>query len=269
MAHSTDRDNPTPNGGQNLPEGPQARPDLGREARRGIPEVIYAPSKTTPQIIAVARQFLSSTGRALISRVEPTVMDEVLEALPEAVALRYPLARALRLTMPDFPPRSTGGHVGIITAGTSDIPTADEARFMAEAMGCRVTCIFDVGVAGVHRLFEPLNALIAQAVDAVVVAAGMDGALPSLVAGLVPVPVVGLPTPVGYGKGGGGEAALLAMLQSCAPGMATVNIGNGIGAGAFAALIANRVAEARMTAPQPSAPLGQHVGAAPDEQSQN
>src|SRR5579875_3332505 len=114
MAHSTDRDNPTPNGGQNLPEGPQARPDLGREARRGIPEVIYAPSKTTPQIIAVARQFLSSTGRALISRVEPTVMDEVLEALPEAVALRYPLARALRLTMPDFPPRSTGGHVGII-----------------------------------------------------------------------------------------------------------------------------------------------------------
>jgi len=271
MAHSINHDhNGNSNGGRNLPEGPQARPDFGRETRRGIPEVIYAPSKTTPQIIAVARQFLASTGRALISRVEPVVVDEVLHALPEAVALRYPLARALRLTLPDFPLRSTGGQVGIITAGTSDIPTADEARFMAEAMGCRVTCIFDVGVAGVHRLFEPLNALIAQPVDAVVVAAGMDGALPSLVAGLVPVPVVGLPTPVGYGMGGGGEAALLAMLQSCAPGMATVNIGNGIGAGAFAALIANRVAEARMATPQPSAPLGQqHVGVAPDEQTPN
>jgi NCAIR mutase (PurE)-related protein len=255
-------------GGQTLPAGPVARPDFARESRRGIPEVILAQGKTTPQVIAVAREFLARTGRALISRLDPAVSDDVLHALPEAVALRYPLARALRLTLPDYPLRSTGGHVGIITAGTSDIPIAEEARFMAEAMGCRVTCIFDVGVAGVHRLFAPLEALLAQDVAAVVVAAGMDGALPSLVAGLVPVPVIGLPTPVGYGMGGGGEAALLAMLQGCAPGLAVVNIGNGIGAGAFAALIANRVAEARRSSPQPPASLGQeHADAAPAEQS--
>ncbi len=256
------------NGGQNLPAGPLARPDFAREERRGIPEVILAQGKTTAQVIAVAQAFLARTGRALISRLDPATVDDLLHTFPEAVALRYPLARALRLTLPDYPSRSTGGQVGIITAGTSDIPTAEEARFMAEAMGCRVACIFDVGVAGVHRLFEPLDALIAQDVAAVIVAAGMDGALPSLVAGLVPVPVVGLPTPVGYGMGGGGEAALLAMLQSCAPGMATVNIGNGIGAGAFAALIANRVAEARRSSPQPPASVGpNHADAAPAEQA--
>lgn len=243
--------------GMALPGGPLARPDLTREARRGIPEVILAISKTTPQVIAVAGEFLARTGRALISRIAPDVVDAVLDAHPQAVALRYPLANALRLTLPDVPSRSSGGHMGIITAGTSDIPTAEEARFMAEAMGCRVTSIFDVGVAGVHRLFTPLEALLATDVAAIIVAAGMDGALPSLVAGLVPVPVIGLPTPVGYGLGGNGEAALLAMLQSCAPGMTVVNIGNGIGAGAFAALIANRVAEARSSTPPPIASAGE------------
>ena len=246
------------NDGYNLPNGPLARPDFTRETRRGIPEVILAASKSTSQVIAIAQAFLERSGRALISRLEGTMMEEVIAALPYAVPLRYSLAHALCLTQPDFSSRSTDGHVGIITAGTSDIPTAEEARFIAEAMGCRVTCIFDVGVAGVHRLFEPLEALIASEVDAVVVAAGMDGALPSLVAGLVPVPVIGLPTPVGYGLGGGGEGALLAMLQSCAPGLTTVNIGNGIGAGAFAGLIANRVAEARRHALQPSASLAEH-----------
>ena len=246
------------NDGYNLPNGPLARPDFTRETRRGIPEVILAASKSTSQVIAIAQAFLERSGRALISRLEGAMMEEVIAALPYAVPLRYSLAHALCLTQPDFSSRSTDGHVGIITAGTSDIPTAEEARFIAEAMGCRVTCIFDVGVAGVHRLFEPLEALIASEVDAVVVAAGMDGALPSLVAGLVPVPVIGLPTPVGYGLGGGGEGALLAMLQSCAPGLTTVNIGNGIGAGAFAGLIANRVAEARRHAPQPSASLAEH-----------
>ena len=141
----------------------------------------------------------------------------------------------------------TGGHVGVLTAGTADLPTADEARVMAEAMGCRVSLVCDVGVAGLHRLFEPLGRLLDDGAGALVVAAGMDGALPSVVAGLAPVPVIGLPTAVGYGAGGGGVAALLSMLQSCAPGPAVVNIDNGIGAGAMAAMIANQAARGKTT----------------------
>ncbi len=256
MAHSAQDNGNTQRGRQSMPSGPLARPDLTREARKGIPEVILAESKTTAQVIAIARRFLESNGRALISRLTDAMTDEVVAALPEAVPLRYDLAHALRLTIPSYRQPLTGGLVGVITAGTSDVPTAEEARFIAEAMGCRVTTIYDVGVAGVHRLFEPLNDLIAAHVDAIVVAAGMDGALPSLVAGLVPVPVIGLPTAVGYGMGGQGQAALLSMLQSCAPGLVVVNIGNGIGAGASAALIANRVAEARRQPPSPESPSG-------------
>ena len=133
----------------------------------------------------------------------------------------------------------------MISAGTSDIPVAEEAALMAEEMGCEVTCIYDVGVAGLHRLVAPLRELITRGTDAIIVAAGMDGALPSVVAGLVAVPVIGLPTSIGYGLGGKGVAALLAMLQTCAPGLTVVNIDNGVGAGITAAMIANRVAEAR------------------------
>ena len=239
-----------------LPSGPLARPDVARESRKGIPEVIFAQVKTSAQVIAISRHFLESTGRALISRLTDAMAIEVSAALPEATSLRYDLAQALRLTAPTYRQTLTDGHVGIITAGTSDIPAAEEARFIAEAMGCRVSTVYDVGVAGVHRLFGPLDDLIAAHVDAIVVAAGMDGALPSLVAGLVPVPVIGLPTAVGYGMGGQGQAALYAMLQSCAPGLVVVNIDNGIGAGASAALIANRVAEARDATPQPTASPG-------------
>lgn len=234
--------------------GPQARPDYMREQRRGIPEVILAQTKTTTQVISIARQFLDRTGRALLSRLAPEMAEAVMAALPDAAPVRYDLACALSLTLPTYQPNQSGGHVGIITAGTSDIPAAEEAHFIAEAMGARVTTIFDVGVAGVHRLFEPLNDLLADEVDVIVVAAGMDGALPSVVSGLVPVPVIGLPTSVGYGMGGKGEAALLAMLQSCSPGLVIVNIDNGIGAGSSAALIANRTAEARRRPPPTTPP---------------
>jgi hypothetical protein len=136
--------------------------------------------------------------------------------------------------------------VGVITAGTSDIPVAEEAALLCREMGCEVHTGYDVGVAGLHRLFEPLREMLDnQRVDVLIVAAGMDGALPSVVAGLADVPVVGLPTSVGYGVGGDGVAALYSMLQTCAPGMSVVNIDNGIGAGAMAAMVANRVAEAR------------------------
>jgi NCAIR mutase (PurE)-related protein len=139
-----------------------------------------------------------------------------------------------------------GGRVGILTAGTSDQPAAEEAAVVCREMGCDVRLVYDVGVAGLHRLFAPLEALLGEeGVDVLIVAAGMDGALPSVVSGLADVPVIGLPTSVGYGMGGQGQAALYSMLQTCSPGLAVVNIDNGVGAGAMAGLIANRVALAR------------------------
>jgi len=134
------------------------------------------------------------------------------------------------------------GAVGVLAAGTSDLGVAGEAVAMCRAMGVSVVSAFDVGVAGLHRLATPLEEMRAAGAAAIVVAAGMEGALPSVVAGLVDVPVIGLPTSTGYGLGGRGEAALLGMLQSCSPGLVVVNIDNGIGAGATAALIARRAA---------------------------
>ena len=138
-----------------------------------------------------------------------------------------------------------GGEVGIIAAGTSDLPAADEAAAVCRELGCNLHRVTDVGVAGLHRLFEPLRQLLLVPVDVIIVAAGMDGALPSVVTGLVDMPVIGLPTAVGYGFGGAGHAALGTMLQSCAPGITVVNIDNGIGAGAAAARIARKLFLAR------------------------
>jgi NCAIR mutase (PurE)-related protein len=138
----------------------------------------------------------------------------------------------------------------MIAAGTSDLEALGEARMVCDAAGCATTVAADVGVAGLHRLFEPLSAMLREGVDAIVVAAGMDGALPSVVAGLVDVPVIGLPTSTGYGAGGKGEAALLAMLQSCAPGLMVVNIDNGVGAGAAAVRIARSTRRSHGAQPQ-------------------
>lgn len=218
----------------------EIRSDPKRESRKGVPEVIFGETKATSQILAMAHSLLRGSGRAIVSRARP----EALVALRQEFT-GYPLrerGRTLVVYQPDYVALSTGGRVGILSAGTSDIPVAEEAALVAEEMGCQVTCIYDVGVAGLHRLLEPLRDLLARGVDVLIVAAGMDGALPSVVAGLVPVPVIGLPTSVGYGIGGNGLAALLSMLQTCAPGLSVVNIDNGIGAGSTAALIANRVA---------------------------
>jgi len=228
-----------------LSSGMQIRADAGREQRKGVPEVIFGETKAVPQIIAMAQTLLDGSGRAIISRVQPEAMVSLRAAFQAYAVNVREAARAMVIYKPDYVRRSTGGHVGIISAGTSDIPVAEEAALIAEEMGCRVTCIYDVGVAGLHRLIEPLRNLLSTEVDAIIVAAGMDGALPSVVTGLVPVPVIGLPTSIGYGLGGKGVAALLAMLQTCAPGLTVVNIDNGVGAGSTAALIANRVAQAR------------------------
>lgn len=223
----------------------ETRPDPERESRKGVPEVIFGESKEVAQVIAMAHRLLQSTGRTIISRVRPEAISFIQEAFQSSTVRLYEASRIVVVYRPDYVRKHTGGRVGIISAGTSDVPIAEEAAVMAEEMGCSVTCIYDVGVAGLHRLLHPLRELLESGVDAIVVAAGMDGALPSVVAGLVPVPVIGLPTSVGYGIGGKGIAALLSMLQTCAPGLAVVNIDNGIGAGSTAALIANRVAHAR------------------------
>lgn len=226
-----------------------ARPDLDRLQRKGVPEVILADRKDVDDAVAIAHRFLEAEGRAILSRV-PEALEARLRAemAIEAEMEWYPGCRAAVLRRLGQLRPNSGGRVGIVTAGTSDIPRAEEAALICREMGCQVFTVYDVGVAGLHRLFDPLEELLNEAeVDVLIVAAGMDGALPSVVSGLVPVPVIGLPTSVGYGLGGQGVAALLTMLQSCAPGLTVVNIDNGIGAGATAGLIANRVAAARGT----------------------
>jgi NCAIR mutase (PurE)-related protein len=224
-----------------------ARPDFHREARKGVPEVIIADRKTVEQTLQIARSFLETTGRAILSRVPPELEAQLQREFGAQAQVEWlPGPRAAVLRGPGIAPPETGGRVGVISAGTSDIPIAEEAVLLCREMGCQVHTAYDVGVAGLHRLWEPLSHMLEEVqVDVLIVAAGMDGALPSVVSGLVDVPVIGLPTSVGYGLGGRGEAALLSMLQTCAPGMAVVNIDNGIGAGAMAGLIANRIANAR------------------------
>jgi NCAIR mutase (PurE)-related protein len=230
----------------------ETRPDPGREWRKGVPEVIFAETKDNTQVVSMARGLLNGSGRAIISRLRPEAIPVVKAAFVDYSIHLREASRAMVIYAPGYKRLRTGGHVGVISAGTSDIPIADEASLIAEEMGCRVTSIYDVGVAGLHRLVTPLRNLLADNVDVIIVAAGMDGALPSVVTGLVPVPVIGLPTSIGYGMGGKGVAALLSMLQTCAPGLSVVNIDNGVGAGSTAALIANRIALARKQREQES-----------------
>jgi NCAIR mutase (PurE)-related protein len=231
------------------PCSPFSIPDFDRSHRKGVPEVILADRKTVDQAVAIARAFLERTGQAILSRVGPELEARLRAEFADVELEWVAPPRAAVLRRPGLERPQTGGRVGVITAGTSDIPVAEEAALLCREMGCAVHTVYDVGVAGLHRLFEPLAALLDEAqVDVLIVAAGMDGALPSVVSGLVDVPVIGLPTSVGYGLGGGGIAALYSMLQTCAPGLSVVNIDNGVGAGAVAGLIANRVAQTRISA---------------------
>ncbi len=224
-----------------------AVPDFERARRKGVPEIILADGKTVEQSLGIARAFLERTGRAILSRVGVELEARLHQEFATVAELEWIApARAAVLRRPDFVRPQTGGRVGVLSAGTSDIPVAEEAALVCREMGCTVYTAYDVGVAGLHRLFEPLEAMLyGHGVDVLIVAAGMDGALPSVVAGLVDVPVIGLPTSIGYGIGGDGIAALYSMLQTCVPGLAVVNIDNGIGAGAVAGLIANNAARAR------------------------
>jgi len=217
------------------------RLDPGRAQRTGIPEVVLAPRKTTADVATSLIQLAERQGRALASRLR----DDQIETLPALIPTPFTLqleteARIAIVARPGACITATSGRVAIVSAGASDRPIATEAAIMAHEMGCEVRVIQDVGVAGLHRLIAPLRQIMEWGVDVIVVAAGMDGALPPVISGLVTVPVIGLPVSVGYGYGGDGTAALMSMLQSCSPGLAVVNIDNGIGAGSMAALIANR-----------------------------
>jgi len=208
-----------------------ARVDTDRLRRRGLPEVIFCPGKTSDQIVAIMRELIDAEQNVFATRAAPEQIAAVREAIPEAV--HHVDARAI--TVDVNPPPEPTGLVAVVCAGTSDIPVGAEAALTAERMGVAVRRVYDVGVAGLHRLVNRLEEL--REAQAVVVVAGMEGALPSVVGGLIDRPIIAVPTSIGYGTSLNGLAALLAMLNSCVPGISVVNIDNGFGAGVSAAMI--------------------------------
>jgi NCAIR mutase (PurE)-related protein len=208
-----------------------ARVDGHRALRKGFPEVIYCEGKTPAQVVQIARQILQHNDNLLATRAAPAVARAVRRAFPAA---RYHAASRV-LTVERRPLPKRPGHIAVLCAGTTDIPVAEEAALTADILGNRVKKFYDVGIAGLHRLLELNEELLTARV--LIVVAGMEGALPSVVGGLVDKPVIAVPTSVGYGASFGGIAALLAMLNSCASGVTVVNINNGFGAGYAASLI--------------------------------
>jgi len=203
--------------------------DTHRKLRFGFPEVVLGESKTADQLMQIVGALYERRQTVLVTRLQPEKAQVLLKYYPEG---SYdPVARIFQIRVG----RLKAGRVAVVTAGTSDIPTAEEAAITAQALGASVTRIYDVGVAGIHRLLRRRAEI--QRADAAVVVAGMEGALASAVGGLVGIPVVAVPTSIGYGANFKGISALLAMLNSCAPNVATVNIDNGFGAGFYAALI--------------------------------
>lgn len=230
-----------------------ARIDIGREARCGVPEAIYCEGKTAAQIAPIARSLVTGNGKVLATRATRAVYEAIAAEIPDAVW--HETARAVtvkRLAKP-----APDGEIAVVCAGTSDLPVAEEARVTAEFLNNRVNLICDVGVAGLHRLTSCEQDL--RRANVLIVVAGMEGALASVVAGLVARPVIAVPTSVGYGANFGGLAPLLAMMNSCAPGVAVVNIDNGFGAACIASLI-NHTGGADAESPNASATAGETTG---------
>jgi NCAIR mutase (PurE)-related protein len=228
--------------------GGRARLDLGRFLRRGIPEVVLATGKPPADAARLAVAMAERQGQGLISRMSAEHKAALQELAAGAGMRVIGYAASARVLRRGFEPDRAAGKVGILTAGTSDLPAAEEAQMVAEACGLEVKLEADLGVAGLHRFVGPLASTLEWGCDVIIVAAGMDGVLPGLVAGLIDVPVIGLPISTGYGRGGAGEAALTTMLQSCSSGLVVVNIDNGVGAGSAAVLIAQRRRRGRTTA---------------------
>ncbi|MBU0485173.1 MAG: nickel pincer cofactor biosynthesis protein LarB [Proteobacteria bacterium] len=210
--------------------------DHHRALRTGLPEVVYGENKSSSQIIDILQKMLLRSSVAMATRVSFEKAQEVCHEIPELIY--HESARMLTANTVVVKNDSGRGVVVILAAGTSDIPVAEEALVTARSLGNRVEKVYDVGVAGIHRLLAERELI--ESASVLVVVAGMEGALPSVVGGLVDKPVIAVPTSVGYGTGLGGVAALLGMLNSCAPGVAVVNIDNGFGAGCVAAAINRR-----------------------------
>ncbi|MFB5630314.1 MAG: nickel pincer cofactor biosynthesis protein LarB [Nitrosopumilaceae archaeon] len=217
-----------------------AKIDTGRKNRRGIPEVVFAEKKQFNEIKKIIQKTLKKSNSILISRLTTNDFKKILSFSKKNKFKTHLGKNSTSILIYKKSLKKNRGVVGILTAGTSDIGIAEEARLMCEAMNCKCLSSYDVGVAGIHRVMPVLKDFIKNEVDSIIVVAGMEGALATLVSSCVNVPVIGVPTSVGYGYGEKGVAALASMLQSCALGLAVVNIDNGIGAGAMAASIANR-----------------------------
>ena len=205
-----------------------AKLDTSRKARTGVPEAVFAESKSPADTLKIARKMLAESGHVLVTRCSPAHFRLLKKAFPS-----HRSSEKARCFAAGSRPGPIG-TIGILSAGTSDIPVAEEARFVAEELGLDCISSFDVGISGLHRIFPVLSGMLEKDVSLFICVAGMEGTLPGLVASLVNRPVIGVPTSTGYGFGGKGIGALTTMLQSCAPGLAVVNIDNGFGAAVFA-----------------------------------
>ncbi|WP_409200371.1 nickel pincer cofactor biosynthesis protein LarB [Methanobrevibacter sp. DSM 116169] len=230
---------------QNIQElGDNIKLDLKRKDRTGFPEAIFAENKSDEDIILIINSHIEKNDdNLIITRLDSNrfdlIKDEISSKDKDFKLIFNKKARILIVKLRQV--ENKDFKVGIITAGTSDIPVGEEAKVIIEESGHKTITSYDIGVAGIHRLFPQISKMIEEDVKVLIVCAGMEGALPSVVAGLVDIPVIGVPTSVGYGVGEGGIAALYSMLQSCAPGIAVVNIDNGFGAGVFALSIVNNL----------------------------
>lgn len=224
--------------------GDLAKLDIFRKTRTGVPEVILAQNKEPQIIIDIIKNFLRTNKFAIISRYVENQKKLIIKAFENKNKYDIEindLGKIIIIKEKLFNFAKKGGIIGIITAGSSDILVAEEAKVIAKIMGCEVMTSYDVGIAGIHRIFIPLSNMIKKGVHVIIVCAGMEGTLPGVVAALVDIPVIGVPISSGYGIGEKGKGALITMLQSCSPGLLVVNIDNGLGAGASAALIANKI----------------------------
>ncbi len=210
--------------------------DHHRQQRTGIPEVVFGQNKSAEQLCSIFRTMLTKTGPVMATRVDPPKAAAVKSSLPEAVY--HEQASMLVMRTEENPPESVAGEITVVTAGTSDIPVAEEARITIQSLGQPVRSLYDIGVAGIHRLYA--NRDILEEASVIIVAAGMEGALPGVISGMIDKPVIGVPTSIGYGSGFGGITPLLSMLNSCSPGLAVVNIDNGFGAACVAVTINKR-----------------------------
>lgn len=216
-----------------------AKMDINRNDRTGFPEAIFSPSKDYEDLFLIVKGYMETKEDDLIvTKLSHERYERIIEDLgKDSYIYEYNKRAQILIIRKEIKQKGIVAKIGIITAGTSDINIAEEARVIVEEGGCEAITSYDIGVAGIHRLFPQIAHMVKEGVRAFIVCAGMEGALPSVVAGLVDVPVIAVPTSVGYGVGEGGRVALDAMLQSCAPGIAVVNIDNGFGAGVFALTI--------------------------------